>query len=234
MASDAALRDLALRYAAGALSDAELAAFEARLASDPQAREAVAEAVRLSAAVLQCAPPAPDPSYRQAAYERILHPHRPWWLSRRAYYGHPLLWTALGGTCVAALALLAGRQLPTPAPETANRSSSVSPSPLPTTKEQPAPPTASLSSEAFAATTSDVAPIGSDAPVVPHPFPTAPTEETLPLASSTPGRPEPSATAEQTPAPSVAELWADWSTPERIEKVCDEERRFRQKIRDMT
>ncbi|MBX9580133.1 MAG: hypothetical protein K2X87_07470, partial [Gemmataceae bacterium] len=47
-----ALEALALRYAAGRLSPAAAAAFEARLETDQAARDALAEAVQLSAAAL--------------------------------------------------------------------------------------------------------------------------------------------------------------------------------------
>src|SRR2546423_14888197 len=62
---------LALRYAAGELPPAAAAAFEARLAADPAAREALAEAVRLSARALGQTPPAPDPLTRSAILERL-------------------------------------------------------------------------------------------------------------------------------------------------------------------
>ncbi|MBM3981596.1 MAG: hypothetical protein FJ304_15225, partial [Planctomycetes bacterium] len=63
---DPTLQATALRYAADDLAPAERAAFEARLADDQDAREAVAEAVRLSAAALGAPAPAPHPSVRAA------------------------------------------------------------------------------------------------------------------------------------------------------------------------
>src|SRR5215470_11557103 len=92
------LQTTALRYAAGDLSPAEVAAFEARLAEDQDARDALAEAVRLSAAAIGQEPPAPHPSFRAAIRAR---------LNLRAYRGHPLAWVGAGATAVAACTLLA-------------------------------------------------------------------------------------------------------------------------------
>lgn len=208
MATDAALRDLALRYAAGKLTAVEAAAFEARLASDPQAREAVAEAVCLSAAVLQCPPPSPDPSFRVAACERIVHPHRPRWLTRRAYHGHPLFWTALGASSVAAVAVAVIAFFP----PYHSGSPSANPPPLPALAPSPSHPTDSPLPPGNFATVSTPA----DEP------PTLPPTDSVAQASS------------DDVHATVAELWADMSTPERVEKACDEERRWRQKVRDLT
>jgi anti-sigma-K factor RskA len=98
---DPALQTTALRYAAGDLPPAEAAAFEARLATDQDARDALSEAVRLSAAALGQAPPAPDPTFRAAIRER-LSGWPPGWLARRAYRGHPLAWAGLGAAAAAA------------------------------------------------------------------------------------------------------------------------------------
>lgn len=203
MAADSTLRDQALRYAAGELSPIEAAAFEARLASDPAAREAVAEAVRLSAAVLHCPPPAPDASFRAAACERLLHPRRPRWLARRAYPGHPLLWTSLGAAAITAFALLV-TLMPRPVPS-------------PITN----PPQAASPSNSVAAPDSPLSVTAQSA---------RRDEETPPataLASHAVSNAE-----ESHPAVSVAELWADMSTPERVEKAHDEELRWRQKLRE--
>ncbi|MCX8138422.1 MAG: hypothetical protein WHU94_14570 [Thermogemmata sp.] len=203
MAADATLRDQALRYAAGELSPIEAAAFEARLASDPAAREAVAEAVRLSAAVLHCPPPAPDASFRAAACERLLHPRRPRWLSRRAYPGHPLLWAALGAATITAFALLLTlipRPAPSPIPNPAQPASS---------PDSAAAPDSPLSSTALSARR----------------------DEEPPSATAVAARSAPN-TEEDHPPVSVAELWADMSTPERVEKTRDEELRWRQKLRE--
>jgi hypothetical protein len=51
---------LAFRYAAGELSPDESSAFEARLAEDQEAREAVAAAVELAAAVIAARPALPE------------------------------------------------------------------------------------------------------------------------------------------------------------------------------
>lgn len=204
MATDATLRDQALRYAAGALSPIEAAAFEARLASDPQAREAVAEAVRLSAAVLHCPPPAPDPSFRAAARERLLRPRRPRWLSRRAYPGHPLLWAALGAAAITAFVLLA-TVLPRPIPALPN-----------TPQEAPHPTDSTL--------------VASEAPPSVTNFVPSPVDEE-PLTTEVASQAPP--TSEEHGALSVAELWADMSTPERVEKARDDELRWRQKLRDL-
>lgn len=103
------LDTVALRYAARDLPPAEAAAFEARLAADQDAREALAEAVRLSAAALGQEPPAPHQSFRSLIRER-LRPWYPGWLSRRAYRGHPLVWAGVGAAAVA----LVGLQLAAP------------------------------------------------------------------------------------------------------------------------
>lgn len=204
MAADATLRDQALRYAAGELSPIEAAAFEARLAGDPAAREAVAEAVRLSAAVLHCPPPAPDASFRAAACERLLHPRRPRWLSRRAYPGHPLLWVTLGAAGITAFALLI-TFVPPPAPPPPNIPPVTSPSNSSPMAESPSP----LSSTALSESPDD--------------------ETSLATAGASQTSPN---TEEDHPPVSVAELWADMSTPERVEKARDEELRWRQKLRE--
>jgi anti-sigma factor RsiW len=89
---------LALRFAAGELAPDQAAAFEARLAADPAAREALAEAVRLSARALGQQPPAPDPLTRSAIIER-LRPAATVFariFRRRPYRGHPLTWAGAG------------------------------------------------------------------------------------------------------------------------------------------
>src|SRR4051812_28483228 len=100
-----ALQATALRYAAGDLNAAEVAAFEARLAADQDARDALSEAVRLSAAALGQSSPTPHRSFRQAIRERLLGWCPPW-LARRAYRGHPLAWAALGALAVAGATVL--------------------------------------------------------------------------------------------------------------------------------
>ncbi len=116
--ADAELSVTALRYAAGAMPPAEAEAFEARLADDQSARDALAEAVRLSAAASGAPAPTPDPLVRRAVAERL----HPTWLSRlfprRPYRGHPAVWAVLGGGVAAAVAVaitvgVSGRGEPT-------------------------------------------------------------------------------------------------------------------------
>src|SRR5690349_17307971 len=99
------LQATALRYAAGDLTPAESAAFETLLTTDQDARDALAEAVRLSAAALGQEPPQPDRTFRAAIRERLLG-CCPAWLRRRSYRGHPLTWTALGAGAVAACTVI--------------------------------------------------------------------------------------------------------------------------------
>jgi hypothetical protein len=99
-------------YASGELAEPERAAFEERLAADQSAREALAEAVYMNAA-LRGEAARPDPGYRARVRQRL----RPsWWkrlLARQSYRGHPLLWSAVG----AAAALLIALYVPRPEPE---------------------------------------------------------------------------------------------------------------------
>jgi hypothetical protein len=112
------LQAAALRYAAGDLTSAESEAFEILLRDNQDARDALAEAVRLSAAALGQEPPGPDRSFRAAIRERLIG-YCPAWLRRRAYRGHPATWTALGAATVAASTII-GLSLAAPeAPETA-------------------------------------------------------------------------------------------------------------------
>ena len=90
-----ALEATALRYAARTLTPPETSAFEARLAGDQQARDALAEAVRLSAAAMKQVAPAPSSRLRSIIRAR---------LARR---GHPIAWIGLGAGIVAAAALFA-------------------------------------------------------------------------------------------------------------------------------
>lgn len=105
--ADTDLALLALRYAAGELTPAGAEAFEYRLAADQAARDALAEAVRLSAAASGLPAPAPDPLVRQAVREKL----HPTWLTRlfprRPYRGHPAAWAGVGGTVAAAVAVVA-------------------------------------------------------------------------------------------------------------------------------
>jgi len=172
-----ALAATALRYAAGDLTPAECAVFEAQLATDQDARDALAEAIRLSARALHQPPPAPDRTFRAAIRERLVG-WTPSWLRRRAYRGHPATWTALGAAAVAACTII-GLAL-------ADRDGSVE--------------------KVVAAS-----------PVAPA----------APAASA--GR---DVAFEPDESDTVAEIWADLSTPEHIEKHHDEEMKWRQKLRD--
>jgi hypothetical protein len=132
---DPDLQATALRYAAGDLTPDEAAGFEARLAEEQGARDALAEAVRLSAQAIGQAPPAPHPSFRALLRAR---------LSLRAYGGSPLAWTGLGGAAVAACALLglalAGQDGPRPAHDPAAAPALVHSAPRAEPHEQAAEP----------------------------------------------------------------------------------------------
>lgn len=200
---DPVLQNLALRYAAGVLNAPEAAAFENRLAHDQDARDALSEAVRLSAAALGQSPPAPDPSFREAIRERLLG-LCPRWLARRAYRGHPLAWTGVGAA-VAALCTIVGLSLSDTEPQETN-------SPRTTTLiAQPAPATAT-------------------ATTAPQPRLTEPLAIAL---APMPREAIATALVERPSAPSVAEIWADLSTPDHVEKAHDEEMRWRQKLREI-
>lgn len=97
---------LALRYAAGDLPAKEATAFEERLADDQPARDALAEAIRLSASAVGQPPPVPSGAVRIGVRDRLF----PTWLTRlfprRSYRGHPAAWATLGGTVAATTALL--------------------------------------------------------------------------------------------------------------------------------
>jgi hypothetical protein len=97
---------LALLYASGELEGAEAEAFEARLATDQPAREALVQAVELNATARGLAS-TPDPSWRDAAMRR-LQPRPSLWqrlAGKRVYRGHPIVWT-LGGAIAASVALV--------------------------------------------------------------------------------------------------------------------------------
>jgi hypothetical protein len=200
------LQATALRYAAGDLTTAEASEFEALLAVDQRARDALSEAVRLSAAALGQSAPAPDRSFRAAIRERLLG-YCPTWLARRAYRGHPLAWAGLGAVAVAActvigLALAERTSTATPAPsgQASPSAGSVALAPAPHTVA-PAP-----------------APSSRDAAPTPHE-----TESFVANASA----PTPCGTE---CGSSVAEIWAQLSTPEHVEKAHDEELKWRQKL----
>ena len=98
-----ALSLAALKYAAGELGPVDAAGFEMKLADDPDAREALEEAVRLSAAAIGQPNLLPDPLFRQATVES-LRTDRSWvgrLFARRPYRGHPLTWTGAGAGAMA-------------------------------------------------------------------------------------------------------------------------------------
>jgi hypothetical protein len=204
------LQNTALRYAAADLNPEETAAFEARLANNQDARDALSEAVRLSAAALGQAPLAPHPSFRAAIRERLFG-WWPGWLARRAYRGHPLLWAGFGASAIAActvfgLSLTDREPIPTVSPTSAPKS-------MPGGASEPtavmvAPEPQPVDPEAMTAIS------------IPHDHTTGATA----LATC---HGEPAAT------PSVAEIWASLSTPDHMEKAHDDELRWRQKLRDL-
>ena len=93
----------ALRYAAGELPPTETAVFGAQLAVDQTARDALSEAIRLSAAALGRPTPTPDPLTRGAILDRLRPTLFTRAFPRRPYRGHPLAWAGLGGTVAAGL-----------------------------------------------------------------------------------------------------------------------------------
>jgi hypothetical protein len=108
----------ALKYAAGDLPPVEADAFELRLADDADAREALAEAMRLSSAAAGHAEPKPDPLFRSLVAER-LRPAKSFLstvVARRPYRGHPLTWTTAGAGTTACAAVALWLSLPSPEP----------------------------------------------------------------------------------------------------------------------
>lgn len=202
-ADPALLQSQALRYAAGAMDAPEAAAFEARLEADQNARDALSEAVRLSAAALGQAPPAPDPSFRCAIRDRLLG-WWPDWLRRRAYRGHPMVWAGIGAAIVAGCTLFA-LSLPGQAPNTA------------------APEPSSATSQHLEALAKPS--------TLPAPPPRAAEPETVPIGhverdpESQPGEPAEGQT--------VAEIWGQLNTMDHVEKMHEEEVRWRHRVREM-
>src|SRR5262249_7046514 len=163
------------RYAAGDLPPDEVAAFEARLAEDQEARDALAEAVRLSAQAIGQKPPTPHPSFRAVIRAR---------LGLGTYRGHPLALAALGAAALAAW-LLIGLSLATHGEAPEARSATPA---LPTPTEAIPGPRAIERA--------------------PAPAP-APREAGGVIATEFPAP----ATCSGDPPRSVAEIWADLSTP---------------------
>lgn len=98
---------LALRYAAGDLPADQMTAFEERLAEDQPARDALAEAIRLSASAVGQPPPVPSAAVRAGARDRLFPTWLTWLFPRKSYRGHPATWAGLGGTVAATAAVLA-------------------------------------------------------------------------------------------------------------------------------
>ena len=196
---DPTLQATALRYAASDLTPEEVAAFEARLAEDQDARDAVAEAVRLSAQAIGQKPPSPHPSFRVAIRER---------LSLRAPRGGPLAWIALGAA-VAACTIFGL-----------------------TLAENAEQPDAASGPVALAPAETHPAPQVTE----PAPAPTPGTPASTPRETQTPVAAEhPSAaTCGDDANRSVAEIWADLSNHESVEKARDEEMRMRHRVRDLS
>lgn len=112
---DQALVLQALLYAGGELDDRESAAFEARLAEDQSAREALAHAVQLTHTVEQ--PARPDPAWRERVRQRLAGPTL--WqrlVGKRSYRGHPALWTGMGAAAAVLLMLVTSHPVTAPAP----------------------------------------------------------------------------------------------------------------------
>lgn len=134
---------MALRYAAGELSVADAETFGRRISEDQVARDALSEAIRLSAAALGQAPPTPDGLIRDAIRDRVWPSPITWLFPRRPYRGHPAAWAGLGGFTAAALTVFAvwlGDQpsppyqltpIPTKTPEIVERPTETEPSAFP-------------------------------------------------------------------------------------------------------
>jgi hypothetical protein len=202
------LQNTALRYAARDLNPSETVAFEARLADDQLARDALSEAVRLSAAALGQDPPTPHHSFRTAISERLLG-WCPGWLTRRAYRGHPLAWAGLGAATVASCLILGltldqseqKSAIPSTANNTSARLGSAGESNPDTLESHLA------GSEVMA-------------------FAPMPREHGGIMAQT-------NCNDDHAGKPSVAEIWAELSTPDHVEKTHEEELRWRQKLREM-
>jgi hypothetical protein len=171
---DPTLQATALRYAAGDLTPEEVTAFEARLAGDQDARDALSEAVRLSAQAIGQTPPTPHPSFRALTRARLALG-----LSR----GRQMACAVLGAIAVAAGTLVAASLADPREPDATN-----------------GPPMNAA-----------VAPTPAPAPPVPPP----------PGDSDDDDR-------------SVAEIWADLSNADGVEKAHDDELRWRQRVRELT
>jgi hypothetical protein len=188
------LQATALRYAARDLTASEASAFEARLTDDQEAREALAEAVRLSAAALGQRPPAAHATFLASARERLTGRVLPGF-ARRAYRGHPLAWAGFGAVLVATCVVI-GLTLADFEP-VRDRDGAETTMPTSTTPERPVA-TALVLAGPHDAEPGSLAGCGNDSP-----------------------------------CNSVAEIWANLSTPDQVEKLHDDEMRWRDKLREL-
>jgi hypothetical protein len=200
------LQNMALRYAARDLNPGETADFESQLATVQEARDALSEAVRLSAAALGQTPPAPHYTLRAAIHDRLLGWY-PAWLARRSYRGHPLAWAGLGAVAVAACTLIGLMQKEEePTHSTPTAASAPSPSPESGTVGLAPEPRPQFSDEML------ISHLSQDHTVTKSPA---------------------ACDDEHAYKASVAEIWAELSTPDHVEKTHEEELRWRQKLREM-
>src|SRR5262245_900315 len=99
-------------YVTGELDPAEAAEFEHRLGQDQSARDALCQAVQLSATLNRLSTVQPNPAYRERVRERLRQRSCWSWLfGRRSYRGHPAIWSA-GGAAAAVLLVIGLAQLP--------------------------------------------------------------------------------------------------------------------------
>lgn len=168
-----ALEATALRYAARTLTPPESAAFEARLADDQSARDALSEAVRLSAAALKQDAPSPARGLRRLVRNRLV--------SRMS----PVAWVGLGAGVVAAAALFAVQ-----------------------IADRPATPVVATA-------------VPPPAPQLP-PAPVARLEE-----------PEPAPAEHADDMLKAAEIWAELSTTDHVEKTHDDEAKLQQRFKNL-
>jgi hypothetical protein len=201
------LQSLALRYAAGELTSCDSEAFEARLATDQAARDALSEAVRLSAAALGQPSPAPTTCLRATIRERLLG-WSPAWLARRYYRGHPMVWAGVGALVVAFCTIIGLTQNNFEPAEALSPVMSVPTTPAQTATVDPA----------------------NQAPE-PRPHHTEEMATTVNPDHSI--KSQGSCDDEHGCKSSVAEIWAELSTPDHVEKMHEEELRWRHKLRDI-
>lgn len=101
----------ALLYASGELEGAQGKAFEQRLGEDQSAREALCQAVQMTLALQGRVPARPNPAFRERVRQR-LRARQPWWqtlVGKRAYRGHPAVWSGLGAAAAVLLMISLGQ-----------------------------------------------------------------------------------------------------------------------------